>query len=231
MQRLRGQIGQRSGEFAKGASSAEGVRGRIDLHARYRAFDERVRAPVLAFFGCKEIASISRRHQMQHTPLDIGCALRMQFCADVARHSRDVLANCVRIGKHQRVDSLMNVAANDGPILIGRKVRIVDMAAAVPLRRDVVSLEREMRAQCPEHGAASFAKRPVSPLARFSGDRFRLQKEQQVVAAAGFTVRAGHIEAPERIAADQRAGALAIDIQVAGKELVLGALDLLLDRS
>src|SRR5205085_6719425 len=58
-------------------------------------------------------------------------------------------------------------------------------------------------------------------------DALRLQEQQQVVASAGLRVGAAHVEAAERVRADDRAGALAVDVQVADEELALRALDLL----
>src|ERR1043166_3095830 len=59
-------------------------------------------------------------------------------------------------------------------------------------------------------------------------DRLRLQEEAEVIAAARFRVGARHVEAAERMDADQRAGALAVQIQIADEELLTGALELLL---
>ena len=47
----------------------------------------------------------------------------------------------------------------------------------------------------------------------------------RVVVAAGFGVGAAHIEAAERVNADQRARALAVDVEVADEEFVLGLRD------
>ena len=47
----------------------------------------------------------------------------------------------------------------------------------------------------------------------------RLREQEQVVAAAGFGVRAGHIEAAERMGAHQGAGAFSVQIQVPDMEI------------
>src|SRR5215467_3286129 len=64
------------------------------------------------------------------------------------------------------------------------------------------------------------------PRLDLSRDRLGLQKQAEVVAAAGLRIGAGHVEAAERLYADQRAGAFAVHIQIADEELVLGAADL-----
>src|SRR5664280_37820 len=58
------------------------------------------------------------------------------------------------------------------------------------------------------------ARRPLQPL----GNRLGLQEETEVVAPAGLAVRAGHVEAAEGVDADERARALAIDVEVARAE-------------
>ena len=58
----------------------------------------------------------------------------------------------------------------------------------------------------------------------FSEIDFRLQEQEQVVAAAGLGVGARHVEAAERMDADQRAGALAVQVEVADEELLARAL-------
>ena len=62
---------------------------------------------------------------------------------------------------------------------------------------------------------------------QFLRDRLRLREEEEVVAAAGLGVGARHVEAAERVDADQRAGALAVEVEVADEELALAALELL----
>src|SRR5271157_6456166 len=54
------------------------------------------------------------------------------------------------------------------------------------------------------------------------GDGLGLQEQQEVVGATGFGIGAGHVEAAEGVRADHRAGALAVEIQVADVEAVLG---------
>src|SRR6185437_2030383 len=58
-------------------------------------------------------------------------------------------------------------------------------------------------------------------------DGLGLREEQQVVAATGLRVGTRHIEAAEGMAADHRAGALAVEVQVADVELTLRAGDAL----
>ena len=53
-------------------------------------------------------------------------------------------------------------------------------------------------------------------------DRFGLQEQQQVVGPAGLGIGPAHVEAAERVDADQRPGALAVHVEVADEELVLG---------
>src|SRR5690348_1180720 len=76
----------------------------------------------------------------------------------------------------------------------------------------------------------SFAARWSASLMKlqFLADRLGLAEEVQIVGAAGLGVGAGHIESAERIRADHRAGALAIDIEIADVELAHRAVDLLL---
>src|SRR5205814_8174209 len=57
-------------------------------------------------------------------------------------------------------------------------------------------------------------------------NRLRLQEEADVVAAAGFGIGAGHVEAAEGMHADEGAGAFAIHVEIADKKFFLGALDL-----
>ena len=54
-------------------------------------------------------------------------------------------------------------------------------------------------------------------------DRLRLREEKEVIGAAGFGIRAGHIEAAKWMRAHDGTRALAIDVQVADVELALTA--------
>src|SRR6185369_1984186 len=54
----------------------------------------------------------------------------------------------------------------------------------------------------------------------------RLQEQQQVIASTCLRVSAGHVEATERMHPDERAGALAIQIQVADMKLFARAMQL-----
>jgi hypothetical protein len=60
--------------------------------------------------------------------------------------------------------------------------------------------------------------RVQTPL-QFLGDRLGLHEKQQVVAPAGLRVCARHIEAAERMHVDERAGTLAVQIEVADMEV------------
>src|SRR5262249_38665189 len=60
---------------------------------------------------------------------------------------------------------------------------------------------------------------------RLFGDGLRLREEKQVVRAACLGIGARHIEAPEWVHTNQRASALAVDIEIAGEELTLGLRD------
>src|SRR4029079_10378469 len=53
------------------------------------------------------------------------------------------------------------------------------------------------------------------------GDDARDQEIEQIIAAAGFGAAAAHFESTERMAADYRASAGAIDINIPAHELVL----------
>src|ERR1017187_3087170 len=59
-------------------------------------------------------------------------------------------------------------------------------------------------------------------------DGFSLAEQIQVIRSARLGIRPRHVEPAEGVRADYCAGALAIDIQVAGVELALGAFDLIL---
>src|SRR5690606_10782635 len=59
------------------------------------------------------------------------------------------------------------------------------------------------------------------------GDALALREEQQVVRATGLGVGAAHVEAAEGLYADEGAGALAVEIEVAAVEVLGGALDAL----
>src|SRR5262245_22860413 len=74
--------------------------------------------------------------------------------------------------------------------------------------------------------AASFASSGLLELLR---DRLLLREQVQVLAASGLRVRAGHVEAAERVDADQSSRALAVEVQVADVELPLAALEPLAD--
>ena len=54
------------------------------------------------------------------------------------------------------------------------------------------------------------------------GDDPRKQKLQQVIRAAGLGAAAAHLEAAKGVAAHDRAGARAVDVNIAGFELGLG---------
>ena len=57
------------------------------------------------------------------------------------------------------------------------------------------------------------------------GDDAWNEEVQQIIAAAGFGAAAAHFESTERMAADHRAGAGAIDINIPGYEIGLHSLD------
>ena len=57
------------------------------------------------------------------------------------------------------------------------------------------------------------------------GDDARHQELEQIIFAAGLGAAAGHLESAEGMAAHHRAGARAIDVDVARDDLGLGALD------
>src|SRR5260370_32628033 len=54
-------------------------------------------------------------------------------------------------------------------------------------------------------------------------DRLRLQEQAEVLAAAGLRIGAGHVEAAERMHAHERARALAVQVEIADEEPLLGA--------
>ena len=56
--------------------------------------------------------------------------------------------------------------------------------------------------------------------------RLRLQEQQQVIRPAGLRIRARHVEAAERVRADHRARALAVEVQVADEEPLARLLEL-----
>src|ERR1039458_6393781 len=58
-------------------------------------------------------------------------------------------------------------------------------------------------------------------------DGFSLAEQIQVIRAARLGIRARHVEPAEGVRAHNRAGALAVDIQIAGVELAFGAFDLI----
>src|SRR5262249_447480 len=86
------------------------------------------------------------------------------------------------------------------------------------------TLQYGRAARCRTAGSAR-RRRALLPRA-FPRDRLRLKEETEVVAAAGFGVCAGHVETTERMHADHRAGALAVDVEVADEKLFVRALDL-----
>src|SRR5437660_8444676 len=63
--------------------------------------------------------------------------------------------------------------------------------------------------------------------ADFLGSDFGLHEEAEVVAPAGLRVGAAHVEAAEGVRADERARALAVEVEVADVELAPRALQLL----
>src|SRR5882724_6762097 len=68
----------------------------------------------------------------------------------------------------------------------------------------------------------------VPCLAKFFAYRFALAIEIKIVRAAGFGIRAGHIEASERMRSHDCARAFAIDVEVADVKLADSAVNLLL---
>ena len=76
--------------------------------------------------------------------------------------------------------------------------------------------ERSRRPEC-----------PISTLAnsQLLGHALALEEQQQVVAAAGLRVGADMLKPPNGCDADQRAGALAVEVEVADVELVARALE------
>lgn len=71
----------------------------------------------------------------------------------------------------------------------------------------------------------SYIGQHQEPLELFFCDRLGLNELKQIVGAARFGIGAGHVEATEGVGANHRAGAFAIDVEVADKELVAGALN------
>ena len=59
----------------------------------------------------------------------------------------------------------------------------------------------------------------------FLADDLGLQEKTQIVAPAGLGVRAAQVESAERMGAHQRAGALPVDVEIAGVEFRLGPVD------
>ena len=57
------------------------------------------------------------------------------------------------------------------------------------------------------------------------GDDARDHELEQIIFAAGFGAAAAHFESAEGMTADDRAGAGAIDVNIAGDDLGFGALD------
>ncbi len=56
-------------------------------------------------------------------------------------------------------------------------------------------------------------------------DRLALRKQQQIIRPAGFRVGAAHVESAKRLHTNQRAGAFAVEIQIADMKLFAGALE------
>src|SRR5437660_791809 len=71
------------------------------------------------------------------------------------------------------------------------------------------------------------AKCSSEGLAKLLCDALALCEEQKVVRAAGFRVRAAHVEAAEGVRSDHRSGALAVEVQVADLKLSGRAIELL----
>src|SRR6185437_2685830 len=69
--------------------------------------------------------------------------------------------------------------------------------------------------------SGSFCGRGFSTRRRadFFCRHFRLQKQQQIIAAARFRIGAGHVEAAEWMHAYERAGAFAIQVQISDMKL------------
>ncbi len=82
---------------------------------------------------------------------------------------------------------------------------------------------KHLEAQRGEPGGAMPAPQPA-PL-HPGPHRLALQEEQQVVGTAGFGVGAAHVEAAKGMNAHDRAGALAVQVQVADVEVALGPLE------
>src|SRR5205823_14128414 len=77
---------------------------------------------------------------------------------------------------------------------------------------------RRLRAQTFRARRARSADQRLSRLEAFDDD-FGLEEQLQVVWAAGFGVGATHVEAAEWLGADERAGDLAVQVQIANLEL------------
>src|SRR4051794_16711607 len=61
--------------------------------------------------------------------------------------------------------------------------------------------------------------RVLQALADLFSDRFRLREQQQIIRAASLRICSRHIEATERMRADNCAGALAINVEITDVEL------------
>ena len=94
------------------------------------------------------------------------------------------------------------------------------MPVSAPLFRiDTIAMMSRTR-----RGARSDAEHAEPPSLRalqLFRDRLLLREEVEVLAASGLRVRAGHVEAAERVHADERARALAVQVEVADVELAL----------
>src|SRR5579863_6870029 len=74
--------------------------------------------------------------------------------------------------------------------------------------------------------SSRFASESLPPSLDLPRDRLGLHEEQQVVAAAGFTIGSRHVETAERMHAHHGAGALAIEVEITNEELAARAFDL-----
>src|SRR5207249_8383082 len=95
---------------------------------------------------------------------------------------------------------------------LGQSRQDVDLARGLPFRQKLVAIERRF-----------FRREAVA--GDIFGDDARNNEVQEIIFTAGLGTASGHFESAEGMASDNRAGAGAIDVNIAGDDLGLSSFD------
>ena len=127
MQRGGGEIGELLHKKAKGLSCFQGLSGGFHRLIGANVFHIDVGTPVVALIVLVEAVAISGRNQDEHLARDVRFLGSHEFLADMSRHPIYIVHHLQGLGEDLAIDLLMDVAHFVAPLLIGRRVGLVDV--------------------------------------------------------------------------------------------------------